>query len=329
MKTFLRSFIRRKNFKIYLLVLTILFSFIMTILSINEGLKSFIEEKNNTEVNRTIVVTTKDDEQTFKEKTKHIPIDKINSFTIPVIGVLNDNIINIQECNIDDQQILLPKQYVSLVGFSTSIIYQDETYKYLVKNIHEKDYACLSNNELNKLISQIEKTYIIIIDQQINVEKTTNELKKLNYDVNIDLTKQNQAGIFNNIKTALSITILILIVCLFGLFHFIFTDMLQEERHTIAILKSVGYNNKKVLLVMTMKFLFLIMCITLLSIISSFIIVLIIDYLINLKYKIKLSLTILTLAKSLFVLLITFTLANLINMQRIRKVLPIEMFKGE
>lgn len=291
MKIMFNNFIRKKNFYIYLLIITACIVFLTLTITMFYSVFNIVSKKNNDIKNRQLIISTYDNYEVVYQRLNKINgvygiynfVHEINGtltiqdkFNIKIdSSVLNsvENIILGKDFDKNDKNsVILPSklminnQEVSLQEFlnrniTLSINIGDKTIDYFgtVIGIYDE-----SDNKRNVLyipyddlveilysdMDEIEKinAYIIISEENYNIEKLINEIKSTGYDATIyDVNSQKEVRILNTITDLFFVMIIIIIFIIYIVFKTIIGNLISDDEKDISIMKSIGYSNLKLL----------------------------------------------------------------------------------
>ena len=291
MKIMFNNFIRKKNFYIYLLIITACIVFLTLTITMFYSVFNIVSKKNNDIKNRQLIISTYDNyEVVYQRLNKINGVYGIYNFVHEINGTLtiqdkfnikiNSSVLNSVENIIlgkdfdknDKNSVILPSklminnQEVSLQEFlnkniTLSINIGDKTIDYFgtVIGIYDE-----SDNKRNVLyipyddlveilysdMDEIEKinAYIIISEENYNIEKLINEIKSTGYDATIyDVNSQKEVRILNTITDLFFVMIIIIIFIIYIVFKTIIGNLISDDEKDISIMKSIGYSNLKLL----------------------------------------------------------------------------------
>lgn len=167
--------------------------------------------------------------------------------------------------------------------------------------------------------------YIIVIDKYKNVEKSIDKLESLGYYAELlNSTVQKEINIYVTLKNLVSLILIILLSLTYIILLLLVSNIVHDERYDIAILKSIGYNDKAILIVTIIKTAFLLTVSISLSILISLILnITITNNFFDINIKQFLSSVLVTI---MGIILIHFS-STVVFLKKIKKISPISILK--
>ena len=362
MKLFLLNFIRKKNFKLYILSLSICITFIFLLALFFYNIFILVSNKENNIINRNLIISTTDDINIVKDNLQDIKEIKQIYKSVPSIeGFVNINNqnISIQLFSGNDEQypdviigkkltmynknkIILPniltinnnnvsskdmigKTIALKVNINNHIITKDMEVIGIYKsdkttNIVYTSYQDLAEIFFSNQEQEIYNSYNIIINKNTSVSDVINKIQDKGYNVTLyDNSLQRETNILKIIKNISCITIFFLFIFTFIITYSIIKSILTGEKKDIAILKSVGYQNINLFLILFSNTLFL----TIISFIISFLIIICNTFQLLIIKTLPFSWLII-----LFIIFIILSfLVNTFLIGKIKKISPITIFE--
>lgn len=304
--TFL-SFLRNKKITLYILSISVIIGVLIAILNIKDTINNVFEDEIKNNVKNRIIYINKDEQNLKLENIKELN-DKIQKlqYTIPPIRVSVNNYyeaniktgyieefpkvengINIQGETKSEPEIIIPdtlgeKLQIHLDSY-IELKYENLIIKAKVVGIYEEllsdnyiymDYetikTILTNNNKN-IINKI--SVLALIDKYENIDEVINELQENGYSSNLyDTSGLSEINTCQTIFNILNIFIFLMITLTYFLLSIIINNIINDERKDIAILKAIGYNNKKIIQIIFFRIIFICFLSFTIGIIFSFII---------------------------------------------------------
>ena len=367
MKLFLLNFIRKKNFKLYILSLSICTIFIFLLALFFYNIFILVSNKENNIINRNLILSTTDDINIVKDNLQDIKEIKQIYKSVPSIeGFVNINNqnISIQLFSGNDEQypdviigkkltmydknkIILPnilninnnavsskdmigKTIALKVNINNRIITKDMEVIGIYKsdkttNIVYTSYQDLAEIFFSNQEQEIYNSYNIIINKNTSVSDVINKIQDKGYNVTLyDNSLQRVTNILRIIKNISCVTIIFLFIFTFIITYSIMKSILTGEKKDIAILKSVGYQNSNLFLILFSNTLFL----TIISFIISFLILSILIMICNTFQLLIIKTLPFSWLIILFIIFIILSfLVNTFLIGKIKKISPITIFE--
>lgn len=362
MKIFINSFKRKKVFRLYLIYFVIIITFIISILSIYFGINDKIQLKSEDITNRELIVSTRDNYDLIKKNIiKNAFISDVYKFIRPINSRA---VINNIECNLimfpiknnikskivygrsfnygEENSVILPiKNYEEqkldhTIFLNQTIVFElglnniDYTAKVIGFHNGENDIVYFPYYDAQNFIMYSEQSdelhdYIIVIDKYKNVEKSIDKLESLGYYAELlNSTVQKEINIYITLKNLVSLILIILLSLTYIILLLLVSNIVHDERYDIAILKSIGYNDKAILIVTIIKTAFLLTVSISLSILISLILnITITNNFFDINIKQFLSSVLVTI---MGIILIHFS-STVVFLKKIKKISPISILK--
>lgn len=172
--------------------------------------------------------------------------------------------------------------------------------------------------------------YTIVVDKIDNVKDVIDTLQKKGYnDIIYDSSLQRETNILNNLYLIVKIIIASIFFAIFIILNLIINSIISDENIDIAILKSIGYNNKYLFRISLLKTTFLSSVAFAISIfLLLFMTILwknIFSTLFNIEFILKISMI-----KWIFIfyliIIVLCIISNLLIISKIKKIQPILLF---
>lgn len=247
MQIFLNSFVRKKNFKIYFLSMTLCIIFIFILNMIFQNVLFAISEKENAIANRELIVSTSDTLTTMQEKLQDVVgIQEIYKY-LPSI----DSVLNIEEEVLNIQLSSGSNEHIPNVILGEKLDVQDSKKILLPSQIKIGKEAIATEKLLNKML----KVKIDLNDNELEYEmkvvgiyETNDKTNNMAYISKIDLSNIVYQDIQNN-EEYYSYTIIAekntsvehLIDCIKqkGYEATLYDNSLQKETNILKIVKNI------------------------------------------------------------------------------------------
>ncbi len=282
-KLFFIKSLRKKSFYYFSCIIIICMSFLLVLGLIYYFISNTIIESRAFEIGREVKIITFDKYEDVIFKLKNI--DYINNIYKSISPVkidikFDEKIVN---CNISssyydnirinnsriiefnkEKDILVPNK-LRLNSEFYNLIKNKDIYLYLDSTIYKKvtnyyDYNNIIENYVFIPYDDfIEKfyhyysnnidgyQYTIVVNDISNINNVIDFLQEKGYDdILYDASLQNEIKILNRLQFVIKSAIISLYVLLFIVFYLIISCLLNDEIIDIAILKSLGYCNKKI-----------------------------------------------------------------------------------
>ena len=257
-----KSFLRKRNIKIYIIIYTLLLTLIM-LLSL--GRKYYIEQNNLTYGNSIIEVKST---QNINKKLKcysnvkeiregiSLNIDDEEFFFMADKDLKEDEIILAESLNVEKQVKLLINNDIKI--FTIKAYHQKRTDEFYISS---KTYQDLKNESKSL-------TYRLNLKNWNNYSKTVDKLLEDNFDVSYQINKTSNVDFDNQIRYFSIITIVLIVVLIITLIISIF-NLIEDEKKTNILYRYLGYKKSKVKIILVQKLILVFLISILISIILS------------------------------------------------------------
>ena len=257
-----KSFFRKRNIKIYIIIYTLLLTLIM-LLSL--GRKYYIEQNNLTYGNSIIEVKST---QNINKKLKcysnvkeiregiSLNIDDEEFFFMADKDLKEDEIILAESLNVEKQVKLLINNDIKI--FTIKAYHQKRTDEFYISS---KTYQDLKNESKSL-------TYRLNLKNWSNYSKTVDKLLEDNFDVSYQINKTANVDFDNQIRYFSIITIVLIVVLIITLIISIF-NLIEDEKKTNILYRYLGYKKSKVKIILVQKLILVFLISILISIILS------------------------------------------------------------
>lgn len=282
------SFIRKKRLLLYIFCIAIMLGVIMVILNYREYLENFYNnEIENNIKNRTIFVSNNNyDNVDLDEITNLNNVEKceyfFNTLNVNIYGkkynlqsniLIDENkIIKGKNCESDDIEVVIPNSVENadnLLEKYINIEYNKSILSVKVVGIYNDDirqnYCYISNGAIKELIKNDKNVIncsscLVVIDQYKNLEYIIQLLKEKNLSANLYNTNGlNDIKTYKTVSIIFDLLIIIIFIFIYATLLIIVSNILNEEKKDIAILKALGYNQSHIIKIIFYRLLYIIL----------------------------------------------------------------------
>ncbi len=268
---FLKSFFRQKNIKIYIIIFSIVITFLFFSISIKNYYIALVNENYSDSYLEFNYLLNK------KEEIESIDnIDKV----LECLTVSMDNntyyFIANNELELDNFEIAVEKNIIDniTVGDEILIPIEEQNVNFNIKSIFENAYGFntlyINYNTfiyLEDILHPSETTYRVILKNWNKIDKTIEKIENQFHTQNIQsfLNKKENIDLGSIIflYNVISIVFLIVFLIVFVVTYF---NILSDEKKKNKLYHCIGYNNSKLVLINFTKLALLTLC----SLIISF-----------------------------------------------------------
>lgn len=237
----------------------------------------------------------------------------------------NSNDIKFGKSTLSNNEIII--SYYTFLNFNLNendignkvftVTYNNKKYDLLLVGVvnNNKSQFYISLSDMENIFSLVPNEYYVLIDKYTNINKAENEFSKLGYYADIyDTTGYNEINQIKNIQKnyVYMLVGMIIISCIF--INNIINNIISSEYKNIAILKAIGYRNRKIQNIL----LIILICLIIFSFMLISLLELIFSPLLNIIMNNQLF-SFIYILKSNFLILLVFILMILVNIFKIRK----------
>lgn len=304
--TFL-SFLRSKKITLYILSISIIIGLLIAILNTKDTINNVFKDEIENNIKNRIIYINKDEQNLELKNIKEInnKIQKLQ-YNIPPIRVSINNSYeaniktgyieefpkiekgrNIQVENKTEPEIIVPdtleeKLQIQLDSY-IELKYEDIIIKAKVVGTYEElisdNYIYMDYETIKTILTNNNKNIInmtsclALIDKYENIDEVLNDLQNNGYSSNLyDTSGLSEINTCQTIFNILNVFIFLMIVLTYFLLSIIITNIINDEKKDIAILKAIGYNNKNIIQIIFFRIIFICFLSFITGIIFSFII---------------------------------------------------------
>ena len=346
---FLKTFIRKSSFYAYLLIALISFTALLIFINITSSINDEINRKSEHYTNRELILSSKDDINSIKDKIKNQNnIVEVYNY-ISSVATFDNNFLTVntfvKEKNLnmvsgrgieknETNVVILPNSFTKYLNQTIKLNIEGVEQDYKVVGIYKDDldkteYAYISYTD-NFNIESVSNTYILLVDNYDNVNIVKTKLLDDGYKVTIDTNSISEnIETLNTLKIVFNILTLIIIIFICLFLYFIIKDLLEDEKYDIAILKSIGYKNILLFKINLLKTFIIIFASLLIGTMLSYLFIILLNRIhisfINFYIYYKSSSLLITYLIGLIILI----LSSFYSKKEINKIKPIIIFNDE
>lgn len=346
---FLKTFIRKSSFYAYLLIALISFTALLIFINITSSINDEINRKSEHYTNRELILSSKDDINSIKDKIKNQNnIVEVYNY-ISSVATFDNNFLTVntfvKEKNLnmvsgrgieknETNVVILPNSFTKYLNQTIKLNIEGVEQDYKVVGIYKDDldkteYAYISYTD-NFNIESVSNTYILLVDNYDNVNIVKTKLLDDGYKVTIDTNSISEnIETLNTLKIVFNILTLIIIIFICLFLYFIIKNILEDEKYDIAILKSIGYKNILLFKINLLKTFIIIFASLLIGTMLSYLFIILLNRIhisfINFYIYYKSSSLLITYLIGLIILI----LSSFYSKKEINKIKPIIIFNDE
>lgn len=345
--------LRTDKIKAYVLLLSVLIFAINVICLIINFIENKIENQIINKLGNRIMYIASNDTDDYYELIKSIPgvqdvyynidpfVIKFNNADNYYFKYINPlirlNLLSGSVSNLGYNEIIIPeevfkyyqKSYTDVINSKISITKGNQSIEltivgiYLNDNEQEQYIYISNNNDLNDFIEN-KNRYIVLIDNQANYEMVEKLLKNNGCYVElIDDSSKSEMCTYQEISKILNnFSMFCYIILIFVLVFLLFSNVI-EKKYSIALLKTFGYSNTVILIIILITFMFIL----LISFSIAIFIIKCIDILLLYYFKIKHFLNIDIIIKNFCIILISLVTAVYFTFIKISKLNIIKLLR--
>ncbi len=322
-----KSFLKNKNIKCYFMLILVCLVSINIIFYFSNYLNNIRDISNSKIQNRIITVYTLKKSDEYKNREAYSDMTIQYKDMEQTLSYRNfDYFLKLDDEQLDYNEVLLPQNIVTTEkkGDIINLNINNDSYSFIIKDIYdEKDnYIFVSYNFMKKHGQKTPYTYDYIAPTADKVDAMINSLDKdSQYTISPAMGTGEFKKIDNIVKNVNYIKIILLLICSVILFTILY-NLIIDHKTNIAILKSLGFRNKKISLNMISYCLIILIFSTL-----------VVAFLFNLFLLIiQGSDFIIFLPKSLInfylIMFVVFILFSILILKKIEKIYCIDLFKN-
>ena len=327
----IKELCRKKSFKFYYIIMTLIFITILSLLLFYNTVSNKIAKKAEYYVNRELALITEDNITNLSMPKSIIGIYSYNNiqinlkdFEYTIKPYFEYNKINLEKGRkIQNlKEIIAPTQF--LIG--EKIVINEDIYTVVgtYQDMIINDTLYISLDDWNQYDVEKDK-YVLIVDSFENVPRVVDELESKQYYANIfDTRFLKELSLLENLKKLSFLIVTILISLIIFLFYGILKSILEEEKYSIAIFKSVGYKTKQLFFMYLLKQLFLISISYLTSLVIIYISTLILNLIGEMEFMLPFKYSIIIFLIFLFINFVSIIL----NIKKLDKIQPTIIFRN-
>lgn len=263
--------IRNKKLWLYIVIVTVIVNMlIMIVYSKNTIDISYKDNIENSLKNRVVIVTSskRDIDLNVIKEMKHIK--EARYAVTPTVVYINSNALNMATTNLldnkeiiignqinnDNLEVILPNKMMEEYKIGSMINAKLENIDIKVKVVgnYKDDLNTKRVYVSNKVIDEItedkpillnQKQCLVEMDEYKNVKNFISDIESKGYSANIyDTSRLNDIKTYGNISIVLNIIICIIILSIYIMLSVIMSNIIEDEKIDIALLKTVGYKNR-------------------------------------------------------------------------------------
>lgn len=271
----------KKNSIIFTLLLFLAFFFLLLTFNVNKNIRSIIlNDVNDKFINRDIIVSVKDNDLVKSEemikKIDHIQeiyksYRNLNvSFNDNQSGFLagvpiaffekSDFQYDINYDYLNKDYIIIPTSMKNDLKIGKEVILKYDNYqiKVIVAGTYDNDSNMTSGiiytsiNTFNKFIEdnnlqESNNSFHVIVDKQINTKSVINQLNDYGFVANLyNSNGSTEINMYNSLLKMIRGFIIVIVIFLFITYIVSINLLIDNEKHSIAILKASGYHNANI-----------------------------------------------------------------------------------
>lgn len=245
----LKGFLRKKTTKNYFIVFCILFFILVSLLSI----KNYFIELNNKNYGDSYIFIT-------DTLDKYNQIQNNSDFSSVNIGISIadelDTYILIGSKQVNDDDIIVPKQYKDLISSTIEIF----NISFKVIDVYESTnnfVFLISETIAEKLLKEIDEvTYIVDLKNWTYYDRIINDLEE-EYENVFSFLNNSQDGNYNTIIIAFDIFIIITIIISIIVLLVSCFNIIEDEKKNNILYHYIGFSKLRILLLLSFKIFFL------------------------------------------------------------------------
>ena len=339
----LKSFLSKKH-KSLLVIISLLFIIINFISLFSYTNNKKIDTRINNKDNRIIHIINTDDIDKYDKIFNYDNIIEVYKDIEPISSKMNNYNVLLDVINPEEQydlikgklcknsnEIVIPEtirvneELLNLSKYYNKIIkimINDQIKEYLVTGLYSNNNNdCFYTTNLDV----VSNNYIALIDNYDNLNIVINKLEDDGYIVGVkDSSQENSLSTFKSLNIFINIFNYVCIVILIILLFLFILISIIDSKYNIALLKTYGFNNIKILLCLFLISIIIIFISFFISIIITFIL----NYLIKIFFEIHLYDNLIVLLKNLIFIFIINIIENILSFFIISKINIIKLLKA-
>lgn len=265
------SFVRNKKLLLYVLSITITLGLLMVMLDFNILVKKFYKDEIENNIKNRVLFVSADNVNNINlsDITSIDNIEKVQYNFKPIIVNFVGQNLNIQTnimldesqiiygraCQDNNIEMVIPSSLESAINLLDKYI--EIQYGDLILNIKivgiyndytKQKYSYISSEAVQYFTKHDESiisysTCLAVVNKYENLENVTFQLKKKNFNANLyDTSGLNDIKTYKTISIIFSLAICIIVLFIYITLAILVSNIFNDEKKDIAILKALGYN---------------------------------------------------------------------------------------